>query len=145
MLFTTSFAALVVTTLAVLASKGSATPTTSARMVTDSEFLTWLATTDANITYVGPATSKRAKSVTVTYCTKRSGNVCGGSCQVYSGPDTCLDASGTSCLMASADVSFCDHGGCSGSCNQLSSCGTKLSGGFCDTPGTNSIIVPFVN
>ena len=77
----------------------------------------------------------------VTYCTKRVDNVCGGSCSVYNGGPTCIDASGTSCLAATSNVAFCDKGNCGGSCNQLSTCGTSLAGGFCDTPGTKSIVV----
>lgn len=80
----------------------------------------------------------------VVYCSSRSNNVCGGACTVYNGGATCLDAPDTKCLMASANVAFCDRSGCGGDCNQLSSCGTRLDNNFCYTPGTKSIIVPFV-
>lgn len=77
----------------------------------------------------------------VTYCSSRTQNVCGGACTVYNGGATCLAAPGTKCLAATNNVGFCDRGGCGGSCNQLSSCGTRLDNGFCFTPGTASIIV----
>lgn len=113
----------------------------------ESDLLTWLSTTDANITYSGAKPGSLAAraggNVNVVYCSSRSGEVCGGSCTVYNGPATCISGD-TVCLRASADVSFCDHAGCSGSCNQFSSCGTILNGGFCDAPGTKSITVPFV-
>ena len=124
--------------------------------MSEDDFKDWLANTDADITYVGepidntrrsadPDTSltKRA-NVMVTYYTKRTQNVCGGTCTVYNGGPTCLSAPGTSCLSATANVGFCDHGGCSGSCNEFASCGTRLNNNFCFTPGTKSIIVPFV-
>ena len=106
----------------------------------------WLATTDAELTFVGKpingSVPRAAQDVTVTYCTKRTQNVCGGQCTVYNGPATCLNTPGVACLSASANVGFCDKGGCSGSCNQLASCGTRIDDGFCATPGTKSIIVP---
>ena len=62
--------------------------------MSEDDFKDWLANTDADITYVGepidntrrsadPDTSltKRA-NVMVTYCTKRTQNVCGGTCNV---------------------------------------------------------------
>ena len=112
-----------------------------------SAMLTWLATTDANITYVGeplnPLAPRAAQTTTVTYCSSRQGNTCGGACSVYVGNPTCLRAPNTNCLMATANVGFCDRSGCGGSCNQLSSCGTRLDNNFCYTPGTQSIVVPF--
>lgn len=120
---------------------------TQVTILTDDEMDNWLSTTAANLTYIGTAPSKRVpntlgrRDTTVTYCTKRVDSVCGGTCQVYTGGPTCLDASGTSCIAATADVGFCDKGSCGGSCNQFSSCGTTLENGFCDTPGTKSILV----
>ncbi|KAJ7107782.1 hypothetical protein C8R44DRAFT_319962 [Mycena epipterygia] len=118
----------------------------SFKLVTGDQFMNWLATTDANITFVGPppgtrALNMRQATTMVTYCTNRIDDICGGTCQVYNGGATCLAASGTSCIAATTNVGFCDKGGCGGSCNELSSCGTPLSNGFCDTPGTNSILV----
>ena len=108
--------------------------------------LTWLATTDANLTFIGDSVgmnSKRAAdSIMVIFCPDRTQNVCGGSCSVYNGGAACLNAPNTNCLSATANVGFCDHSGCTGSCNQFSSCGTRLSNNFCFTPGTKSIIVP---
>ena len=123
--------------------------------MSDDEFMHWLVTTDADITYIGEPidvnsfstrsslTRRAAESVKVTYCSHRVDKVCGGPCTVYNGGATCLNAPKTSCLAATANVGFCDHKGCSGSCNQLSTCGTRLDNGFCFTPGTKSIIVPF--
>ena len=107
--------------------------------------LNWIKTTDAELTFVGapinPLTPRSAQNTMVTYCNKRINNVCGGSCTVYNGGAACLDAPGTSCLAATHNVGFCDRGGCGHSCNQLSTCGTRLDNGFCYTPGTKSILV----
>ncbi|KAK0499069.1 hypothetical protein EDD18DRAFT_1250619 [Armillaria luteobubalina] len=134
--------------LAAMAAVGSASPTpeSAAFIWTDAEFDHWLATTDATITYYGnttpnPLASRDELTTRVTYCSSRTQNVCGGACTVYNGGATCLNAPGTVCLAATNNVGFCDRAGCSGSCNQLSSCGTRLDGGFCYTPGTRSIIV----
>ncbi|KIP09619.1 hypothetical protein PHLGIDRAFT_67177, partial [Phlebiopsis gigantea 11061_1 CR5-6] len=116
-------------------------------IVSEAEFKNWLATTDAEIIYVGepivdnPLAARSAQNTMVTYCSNRVDNVCGGPCTVYNGGATCLNTPGTNCLAATNNVGFCDHGGCSGSCNQLSSCGTRLDNGFCFTPGTKSITV----
>ena len=77
----------------------------------------------------------------VTYCSHRTQNVCGGPCTVYNGGAACLNAPDTNCLSATANVGFCDRSGCGGSCNQLSTCGTRLEDGYCYTPGTRSINV----
>lgn len=115
-------------------------------LVTEAEFKNWLATTDANITYIGePITAdispRAALNTMVTYCNRRVVNVCGGDCTVYNGGMTCLNAPDTVCLAVTSNVGFCDRGSCGGSCNQLSSCGTHLDNGFCATPGTASILV----
>ncbi|KAI0766879.1 hypothetical protein BD413DRAFT_605659 [Trametes elegans] len=105
----------------------------------------WLATTDAELTFIGepinPLTPRAAQNTIVTYCTKRTQNVCGGSCSVYNGGATCLAAPYTTCLAATHNIGFCNRDGCNGRCNQLESCGTRLDNGFCYTPGTKSIIV----
>ncbi|RPD58872.1 hypothetical protein L227DRAFT_612620 [Lentinus tigrinus ALCF2SS1-6] len=104
--FTTLAFAVVAATVYVAAS-----PAPVASIVTPNEFLNWLDTTDANITYIGEPIDRNAPraadSVMVTYCSKRTQGV-----------------------------------GCGGSCNQLSTCGTRLDNGFCYTPGTASINVP---
>ena len=110
--------------------------------------LTWLATTDAELTFIGTPikhdsrSEDAAQSVMVTYCSSRSQGVCGGACTVYNGGPTCLSAPGTVCLGATANVGFCDKSGCKGSCNDFNDCGTRLDNNFCYTPGTKSIIVP---
>ncbi|KZV63199.1 hypothetical protein PENSPDRAFT_616917 [Peniophora sp. CONT] len=112
------------------------------------ELMDFIMNTNATLTFTGAKPGSLAAraggNVNVVYCTSRSGDVCGGSCTVYTGPATCISSPGTRCMKADFDVSFCDHGGCSGSCNQYNSCGTKLGNGFCDTPGTQSITVPFI-
>ena len=119
-------------------------------LLSDAEFKKWLDTTDAALTFVGKPINtsapapRAAQDVMVTYCTSRTQNVCGGQCTVYNGPATCISAPGTACLASSANVGFCDRGGCGGSCNQFASCGTHLDNGFCATPGTASITVPFI-
>ncbi|KAJ3571859.1 hypothetical protein NP233_g3472 [Leucocoprinus birnbaumii] len=114
-------------------------------VVSDAEMNHWLSTTDAELTYVGkpyhPLSPREAQNTRVVYCNTRNFNVCGGSCTVYNGGATCLSAPGTQCLFATQNVGFCDRGGCGGSCNQFSSCGTRLDNGFCWTPGTASITV----
>ncbi|KAI0628553.1 hypothetical protein C8Q77DRAFT_352781 [Trametes polyzona] len=114
-------------------------------LVSHDQMMHWLATTDAELTFVGepinPLAGRAAQNTIVTYCSKRTQGVCGGPCTVYNGGATCLSAPNTNCLSATHNVGFCDKGGCSGSCNQLSTCGTRLDNGFCFTPGTKSIIV----
>ncbi|KAI0355824.1 hypothetical protein OH77DRAFT_1424080 [Trametes cingulata] len=152
MQFSASFVALVkclfavaaaTTVAAVPASGNSGESLASTFVVSQAEMAHWLATTDAVLTFVGEAPNPlAAQQTTVTYCSFRSGNVCGGECTVYRGGATCLDAPATECLSATADVSFCDRAGCSDLCNQLDSCATRLNDGFCFTPGTESIAVP---
>ncbi|KAJ7819228.1 hypothetical protein B0H13DRAFT_2378495 [Mycena leptocephala] len=118
----------------------------SFKLVTGDQLMDWLATTDANLTFVGPPAGTRdlgtrQTTTMVTYCTKRIDDICGGTCQVYNGGTQCIHAPGTSCIAATSNVGFCDKGGCGGSCNELSSCGTPMANGFCDTPGTASILV----
>ncbi|EJF67483.1 hypothetical protein BD309DRAFT_1021231 [Dichomitus squalens] len=117
----------------------------AAYLVSHEQMMYWIANTDAELTFVGkpinPLTPRSAQNTMVTYCSGRVDNVCGGSCTVYNGGATCLSAPGTNCLSATNNVGFCDRSGCSGSCNQLASCGTRLDNGFCATPGTASILV----
>ncbi|KAJ3798058.1 hypothetical protein GGU11DRAFT_26608 [Lentinula aff. detonsa] len=111
-------------------------------IVTQERILEWISTTDANLTFVGdPITKRNVENTMVVYCSVRTVNVCGGACTVYNGGATCLNAPNTNCLSATSNVGFCDHAGCGGSCNQLSTCGVRLDGGFCYTPGTKSINV----
>ena len=114
-------------------------------VISDAEMAHWLATTDAKLTFVGPPlnalSTQAAQSTTVTYCSSRVDNVCGGACTVYTGGPICLAAPSTVCLAATHNVGFCNKGGCGGKCNQYASCGTVLDSGFCYTPGTNSILV----
>ncbi|RPD58869.1 hypothetical protein L226DRAFT_616610 [Lentinus tigrinus ALCF2SS1-7] len=146
MQFTRKFTALVFVVTAATISQVMASPTTLASLVTVDEFYDWLNTTDAKITFIGkpidPNAPPSPDNVIVTYCSDRTQNVCGGPCTVYNGGAACLYAPDTNCLSATANVGFCDHTDCGGSCNQLASCGTRLDNGFCYTPGTNSIIVP---
>lgn len=114
-------------------------------LISHEQMMHWLATTDAELTFDGepinPLTARSALNTMVTYCNTRQKNVCGGRCTVYNGGAKCLNAPGTNCLAATHNVAFCNKSGCSGDCNQLSSCGTRLDDGFCYTPGTESILV----
>ncbi|TFK22717.1 hypothetical protein FA15DRAFT_595551, partial [Coprinopsis marcescibilis] len=101
----------------------------------------WIATTDANVTIIGDPIN--ALDTRVVYCNRRTQNVCGGDCTVYNGNAKCLWAHTTQCIWASTNVGFCDRDNCGGSCNQFNSCGSRLDGNFCYTPGTASILVPF--
>ncbi|RDX48658.1 hypothetical protein OH76DRAFT_1404587 [Lentinus brumalis] len=145
MQFTSKFTALAFAVVAAMVSQAIASPI-EAGIVTTDEFLQWLDTTDANITYIGAPINRNAprsaENIMITYCSSRTQNVCGGACTVYNGGATCLYAGGTVCIAATANVGFCDRQNCGGSCNQLASCGTRLDNGFCYTPGTQSIIVP---
>ncbi|KAI0032088.1 hypothetical protein K488DRAFT_78670 [Vararia minispora EC-137] len=117
-----------------------ATASAAAPLTGNAEIDAWLATTNATMTYIG-STTFNPLNTQVIYCNRRANNVCGGACSYYNGGATCLDAPSTQCLWASNNVAFCDRGGCTHSCNQFSSCGTRLDGGFCYTPGTRSILV----
>ncbi|KAL1943013.1 hypothetical protein VTO73DRAFT_4684 [Trametes versicolor] len=134
-------------TIATLATAAFASPVseTSGAIISEAEFAHWLATTDAELTFIGdrpnPLAKRSAQSTIVTYCTKRVGGICGGSCSVYNGGATCLDATGTNCIAATRDVGFCDKTGCEGNCNAMSLCGTPMGNGFCATPNTQSILV----
>ncbi|PIL23595.1 hypothetical protein GSI_14908 [Ganoderma sinense ZZ0214-1] len=114
-------------------------------LVSHEQMMHWIATTDAELTFIGtplnPLAPRSAQDTTVTYCSNRVDNVCGGPCTVYTGGATCLNAPNTNCLAATNNVGFCDRAGCGHSCNQLSTCGTRLDNGFCYTPGTRSILV----
>ncbi|KAM5543294.1 hypothetical protein V8D89_003168 [Ganoderma adspersum] len=121
------------------------TPDPATYLVSHDEMMNWLKTTDAELTFLGtpinPLAPRSAQNTMVTYCSRRINNVCGGDCTVYNGGATCLNAPGTNCLAATNNVGFCDRAGCGNSCNQLSTCGTRLDNGFCSTPGTRSILV----
>ncbi|KAF8546825.1 hypothetical protein OG21DRAFT_1517871 [Imleria badia] len=114
-------------------------------IMSDEEMAYWIAHTDAQLTFIGdsinPLSSRSALTTTVTYCSTRIDNVCGGRCTVYTGSATCLNAPDTNCLAATKNVGFCNKSGCSGNCNQLSDCGVRMGSGYCYTPGTNSIAV----
>ncbi|GJE96908.1 hypothetical protein PsYK624_131160 [Phanerochaete sordida] len=114
-------------------------------LVSHEQMMHWIATTSAELTFIGeplnPLAPRSAQQTSVTYCSERSGSFCGGSCTVYNGGPTCLNAPDTSCLAASNNVVFCSSPGCGGACNQLASCGTRLANGFCFTPDTKSILV----
>ncbi|KAL1750618.1 hypothetical protein FB107DRAFT_294462 [Schizophyllum commune] len=137
--------------LAAFSAAALASPASEVNVVSDEDFLQWLKTTDANLTFIGDPipgfnapdglTTRAAQSTKVTYCSSRINNICGGSCTVYNGGPACLDAPATVCLYATHDVGFCDRAGCTHSCNSFNSCGTRLDDGFCYTPGTRSILV----
>ncbi|KAJ7303018.1 hypothetical protein DFH08DRAFT_794181 [Mycena albidolilacea] len=138
--------------LTALTLKAAGTPVDAANddapafsLLTVAEMKNFLATTDANLTFIGDVSTLGVSPfvTTVTYCATRTANLCSGPCTVYTGGATCLDAPNTACLSATSNVAFCDKSGCKGTpCNVLSSCGTKLDDGFCFTPGTKSISVP---
>lgn len=123
----------------------AALPQISSSIVSEAEMAHFLATTDAELTFIGdapnPLAKRSAQTTSVTFCTKRVGSICGGTCTVYTGGATCLDASGTVCMSSTKDVGFCDQTGCNGNCNAMSACGTQMGNGFCFTPNTQSIIV----
>ncbi|KAH9926262.1 uncharacterized protein BXZ73DRAFT_102945 [Epithele typhae] len=155
-----AFTSLVVAALAMSAIQTASAAPSAEYSVSESDILAWLATTDAEVIHVGAdgeplpsppttraaALARRASNVNVVWCDKRSGAACGGTCRMYTGTSTCLNVKGqAACLMASANVAFCDNTSCGGSCNTYYQCGTRLDNNFCYTPGTNSINVPYVN
>ena len=86
-------------------------------IVSEEEMIHWIKTTDAKLTFVGDPipgingpvglVSREALSTTVTYCSQRVDDVCGGACTVYTGGAACLDAPDTNCLSATNNVGFC--------------------------------------
>ncbi|KAI0372670.1 hypothetical protein BV20DRAFT_1042454 [Pilatotrama ljubarskyi] len=144
MQFLAAFVTLAAFTAVVVASP-VAKDATSASIVSDAEMAHWIATTDAELTFVGelpnPLAKRSAQTTTVTFCTKSVGPICGGTCTVYTGGATCLDTLGTACISATKDVGFCDESECNGDCSALSQCGTTMASGFCATPNTKSILV----
>jgi len=72
--------------------------------MTPEELRHWLAMTDAKITFIGepinPLSPRATLTTTVTYCSTRIFNVCGGTCTIYTGVAKCLDAPATQCLSA---------------------------------------------
>ena len=119
-------------------------PTFSA-IISDAEMAHWLANTDAELTFIGqppnPLARRKEQSTTVTYCNKRVGPICGGTCTVYTGGPTCLATNNVQCLTATRDIGFCDEAECNGDCEALSECGTPLGSGFCFAPQTLSILI----
>ena len=114
--------------------------------VSHEEMVRWLATTNAELTFIGepmnPLAPRAAPFTVVTYCTTVEDNdICGGECRVYVGGSACIDAPGTQCISATRDIGHCSGSDCSGTCNQLSTCRTPLANGFCFTPATRSFLV----
>ncbi|TFK84436.1 hypothetical protein K466DRAFT_602012, partial [Polyporus arcularius HHB13444] len=96
MQFTAKFTALAFAVVAATVSQVAASPAPVASVISTDEFLKWLDTTDAEITYIGKpingSVPRAAQNVMVTYCSSRTQNVCGGTCTVYNGPAACLAA-----------------------------------------------------
>ncbi|KAH9476472.1 hypothetical protein JR316_0010384 [Psilocybe cubensis] len=91
----------------------------------------------------GTLSSRAALSVTVTFCSTRSADICTGPCTVRTLPGgTCIDTPNTNCLAATGQVVFCGSPACGGICNLLSTCAGHLENNFCFTPATKSIGVP---
>lgn len=132
-------------TTPVAAPDGEAALDPATYLVSPEQMLHWLENTDAELTFIGgpinPLAARSADNTMVTYCNRRIDDICGGSCTVYNGGAACLNAPDTTCLAATNNVGFCDRAGCGHSCNQLSTCGTRLENNFCYTPGTKSILV----
>ncbi|TEB27764.1 hypothetical protein FA13DRAFT_1765274 [Coprinellus micaceus] len=128
-----------------------ATPTPASNgVMTDAQLDHWLATTDAELTFVDgadkiPSTLKDQAilATRVVYCSQRFGRTCGGKCTVYNGNAACLPAADTACLQATTNLAFCSRPDCANPCTELSACIEWLNDGFCYTPETRSIIVPW--
>ena len=105
----------------------------------------WVANTDATLTFRGGSRGSPLGpfDARVIWCTVRDGGTCGGQCTVYTGRgDQCFAASGTSCVAATVNITFCASGNCTSPCNIYRSCGTRMDSGFCFTPFTGSVQVP---
>ncbi|KAF6754990.1 hypothetical protein DFP72DRAFT_1169948 [Ephemerocybe angulata] len=148
------FATLLIAAFTAVATVVTASPTPATEGLTnDAQIDHWLANTDAKITYIGDEDAsvnplkgiekRGALNTRVVYCSQRFGNTCGGNCSVYNGNSVCLAAPDTVCLQASTQVAFCSQPNCLAPCTQLSNCIQRLDNGFCYTPDTKSIIVPF--
>lgn len=118
--------------------------------MTDEQLDHWLANTDATLTFIGegsnvPSTLQKRgeRNTRLVYCTLMTGSVCGGTCSVYNGNAACINTPGTSCIQASGPVAFCSKQNCGDPCTQLANCLAWMNDGFCGTPDTGSIIVPF--
>ncbi len=96
---------------------------------------------------VAPRAEARLQSlpneVTVTfYSTLTNVSTCLAPCTtITTGGAACINAPNTSCLFATSDLAFYGGVACEGICNGLATCGVRLEGGFCATPGTQSISV----
>ncbi|TBU25860.1 hypothetical protein BD311DRAFT_668755 [Dichomitus squalens] len=114
-------------------------------VVSHEQMMHWIATTEAELTFVGtpinPLAPRAATNTTVTYCTNRVDDVCGGPCTVFTGGGVCISTPNVVCLSATSNVGFCDSSDCRGTCSQLSDCNTTLNFGFCATPETASILL----
>ncbi|KAJ7112207.1 hypothetical protein C8R44DRAFT_595034, partial [Mycena epipterygia] len=125
-------------------------------LVSLSTMQNWIATIDANLTFVGdPDQIFSLFATTVTYCSIRVGGLCSGPCTVYTGAAdyegtkmartraaACLGTPDTVCLTATRNGAFCGSAGCHRTCSLLSTCGTRLEHNVCYAPGTQSISVP---
>ncbi|TEB27763.1 hypothetical protein FA13DRAFT_856227 [Coprinellus micaceus] len=118
--------------------------------MSDEELDHWIANTNATLKFVGaepnvPGTLRKrgAQSTRLVYCTLRTGGTCGGTCTVYNGNAACVNAPGTACIQASSPIAFCSKQNCGDPCTQLANCLAWMSDGFCATPDTGSMIVPF--
>lgn len=114
----------------------------------------FIATIDpSEVTYLGNSKlaleglqELEADSILVTHCSTVVGNLCVGPCTISEGSGICLAAPNTNCMSATGDVAYCTGRQCalgSGRCNTLSGCASPLANGFCATPGTGSISIPY--
>ncbi|KAJ7836903.1 hypothetical protein B0H14DRAFT_3870669 [Mycena olivaceomarginata] len=129
----------------VLAALTTAAPSVPEGVVSVAAMKEWLSTTDAELTFTGLPVEElgiNPLTTTVTFCSTRTANLCSGPCTVFTGAGVCINTPNTRCLAATTNVAFCDRSNCGGSCNTLSTCGTRLDNGFCFTPGTASISIP---
>ncbi|TFK92467.1 hypothetical protein K466DRAFT_595221 [Polyporus arcularius HHB13444] len=148
MQFTTKFTALALALAAATVSQ--ATPSsvpadTSGGIISKDEFMHWLDTTDANITYVG-VTDRSALSAADTMvreCSPGVNGPCSGGCSVYNlrGEGGCRPTvlREVECLSATMDILFCQDRGCSTDCTRLSECRPILGPNTCYAYGTKSI------
>ncbi|TFK71107.1 hypothetical protein BDN72DRAFT_895953 [Pluteus cervinus] len=129
---------------------------TSSSVISFDQILTWITTTDANLTFIDdppfaikPFPKRQEEEVAlavVILCTEQVNDGCSGDCTIHTAgggfSGGCASVPGTNCILATTDLQFCTGTACTGTCNSLADCGDILSDGFCATPGTNTISFP---
>ncbi|KAI0370975.1 hypothetical protein BV20DRAFT_1052063 [Pilatotrama ljubarskyi] len=124
----------------------------AATSVTRAELLHWLATTGAEVNWIGdpinplagPSEDSPDASVTVVWCNTQTGNDCLNPCYAYSGAGSvCITGPDIACLSSTNDdVTFCTSNSCGSNCPRFGDCAVPLNHNFCLTSNANAISIP---